>query len=195
MVGLRPLQILKRTAIHLRSGMGSWVFWTMTQGSRRQWSAKAGLSAGQVPTAMRRGSEDFVEVSWETANRLVAEELQRVIQNHGNQAIFAGSYGWASAGRFHHAQSQLKRFLNCIGGYAGSKNTYSFAAAEVVVPHILGDVPGAPRSDHVLGHRRLRLRPLRRFRRSSPEERSDQSGRNGQSRTKGGSSGGGRRRR
>ena len=72
----------------------------------------------------------------------MAEELQRVIQNHGNQAIFAGSYGWASAGRFHHAQSQLKRFLNCIGGYTGSKNTYSFAAAEVVVPHILGTFRG-----------------------------------------------------
>ena len=31
---------------------------------------------------------------------------------HGNEAIYGGSYGWASAGRFHHAQSQLHRFLN-----------------------------------------------------------------------------------
>ena len=37
---------------------------------------------------------------------------------HGNESIFGGSYGWASASRFHHASgSQLHRFLNCIGGY------------------------------------------------------------------------------
>ena len=70
--------------------------------------------------------------------QLVANELNRVKSNFGNHTIYAGSYGWASAGRFHHAQSQLKRFLNCIGGYTGSVNTYSYAAAEVVVPHILG---------------------------------------------------------
>ena len=27
-------------------------------------------------------------------------------------AVFGGSYGWSSAGRFHHAQSQVHRFLN-----------------------------------------------------------------------------------
>ncbi|WP_163021321.1 molybdopterin-dependent oxidoreductase, partial [Pseudomonas viridiflava] len=63
-----------------------------------------------------RGQEPFVEVSWEVALDLVARELKRVRQAHGNQAIFGGSYGWGSAGRFHHAQSQLHRFLNCIGG-------------------------------------------------------------------------------
>ncbi len=85
-----------------------------------------------------RGSDPFVEVSWEKAETLVADELNRVKSNYGNASIFGGSYGWASAGRFHHAQSQLHRFLNCIGGYTRSKFTYSFAAAEAMVPHILG---------------------------------------------------------
>ena len=89
-----------------------------------------------------RGDDSFVQVSWDEANRLVAHELERVRSKYGNKAIYAGSYGWASAGRFHHAQSQLKRLLNCIGGYTASKNTYSFAAAEVVVPHILGNFRG-----------------------------------------------------
>ena len=89
-----------------------------------------------------RGDDAFIPISWERANALVARELTRVIKDHGNQAIYAGSYGWASAGRFHHAQSQLKRFLNCIGGYTASVNTYSFAAAEVVVPHVLGTFRG-----------------------------------------------------
>ena len=85
-----------------------------------------------------RGVEPFVSVSWDEAETLVADELRRVSKSFGNSAIFAGSYGWSSAGRFHHAQSQLHRFLNCIGGYTKSKFTYSFAAAEAMVPHILG---------------------------------------------------------
>ncbi|WP_337188157.1 molybdopterin-dependent oxidoreductase [Phenylobacterium sp.] len=86
----------------------------------------------------RRGQEPFVEVSWDEAQRLVAEALRGAQAQGGNRAIYGGSYGWASAGRFHHAQSQLHRFLNLFGGYTSSRNTYSFAAAEVIVPHVLG---------------------------------------------------------
>nr|MDQ6120126.1 molybdopterin-dependent oxidoreductase [Klebsiella pneumoniae subsp. pneumoniae] len=52
--------------------------------------------------------------------------------------MYGGSYGWASAGRFHHAQSQLHRFLKGLGGYTASTNTYSSAAGERILPHILG---------------------------------------------------------
>ena len=77
-------------------------------------------------------------MSWDFALDLAAESLARVRAEHGNQAIYGGSYGWASAGRFHHALGQVHRFLNCIGGYTASVNTYSAAAAEVIVPHVLG---------------------------------------------------------
>ncbi|MEE4183692.1 molybdopterin guanine dinucleotide-containing S/N-oxide reductase [Pseudomonas viridiflava] len=87
-----------------------------------------------------RGQEPFVEVSWEVALDLVALELKRVRQEHGNQAIFGGSYGWGSAGRFHHAQSQLHRFLNCIGGYVSSTDSYSLGAGRVLMPHIVGSM-------------------------------------------------------
>jgi biotin/methionine sulfoxide reductase len=90
----------------------------------------------------RRGQDAFVPVSWETASALVAGEIRRVTAEHGNSAIFGGSYGWASAGRFHHAQSQLHRFLNVCGGYTFSVNTHSYAAAEVLLPHILGSQDG-----------------------------------------------------
>ena len=99
---------------------------------------KSWLNGGPGYRPELRGVDPFVEVTWETANKLVAEELERVRSSHGNSSIFGGSYGWASAGRFHHAQSQLHRFLNCIGGYTKSKFTYSFAAAEAMVPHVLG---------------------------------------------------------
>lgn len=103
---------------------------------------KSWLEHGPGTRGDLRGSEAFVSVSWDEAERLVAAELDRVRTEHGNQAIYAGSYGWASAGRFHHAQSQLKRFLNCIGGFSYSVNTYSYAAAEVMVPHVIGDFLG-----------------------------------------------------
>mgnify|MGYP004705060571 FL=1 len=85
-----------------------------------------------------RGKEPFVEVSWEKALDLLAGELHSVKQRHGNQAIFGGSYGWGSAGRFHHVQSQLHRFLKGFGGYTASTNTYSSAAGERILPHIIG---------------------------------------------------------
>jgi biotin/methionine sulfoxide reductase len=103
---------------------------------------KSWLESGPGSNNHLRGIEPFVEVSWEKAEKLLAEELTRVKNQFGNQAIFGGSYGWSSAGRFHHAQSQLHRFLKCIGGYTRSVGTYSFAAAEVMVPHVLGDYWG-----------------------------------------------------
>ena len=89
-----------------------------------------------------RGKEPFVAVSWERALDLAAAELDRVRNEFGNESIYAGSYGWSSAGRFHHAQSQVHRFMNAIGGYTYSVDTYSVAAAQVILPHIIGTVSG-----------------------------------------------------
>ncbi|MEL6207459.1 MAG: molybdopterin-dependent oxidoreductase, partial [Pseudomonadota bacterium] len=85
-----------------------------------------------------RGSEDFVALPWDEALDIAAQELQRVRQIHGNEAIYGGSYGWASAGRFHHAQSQVHRFLNCIGGYVSSFGSYSTGCAQAIMPHVFG---------------------------------------------------------
>lgn len=88
----------------------------------------------------RRGRDPFVQVPWDEALKLVADELERVITQFGNEAIFGGSYGWSSAGRFHHAQSQVHRFLNSIGGYVGHVGTYSLGAARTLLPRILMDM-------------------------------------------------------
>lgn len=100
---------------------------------RRSW-----LEGGPGTDTHLRGVEPFVQVSWDHALELAAAEIDRVRTQHGNQAIYSGSYGWASAGRFHHAQSQLHRFMATIGGSTTKVNTYSLAAAEVIVPHVLG---------------------------------------------------------
>jgi biotin/methionine sulfoxide reductase len=101
---------------------------------RRSW-----LERGPGPDD-RRGRDEFVELPWEEVLDLLGGELARVRDSFGPSAIFGGSYGWSSAGRFHHAQSQIHRFLNTVlGGYVRSVNTYSEGAAAVIVPHVLGN--------------------------------------------------------
>ena len=99
---------------------------------------KSWLERGPENHGGGRGAEPFVPISWDRAMDLVADELDRVKRQYGNDAIFGGSYGWASAGRFHHCQSQLHRFLNCHGGYVRSVDSYSSAAARVILPHVVG---------------------------------------------------------
>ena len=111
----------------------------------RRPAIRQGWLEGRARTG--RGQEKFVEVEWDEALDLVGAELTRVKAAHGNGAIFGGSYGWASAGRFHHAQSQIHRFLNTIGGYVRHQDSYSLAAARVLMPHIL-----APMDDLMASH-------------------------------------------
>ncbi|MFD1718991.1 molybdopterin-dependent oxidoreductase [Georgenia deserti] len=108
---------------------------------RESWLAGAVDGGERRPE--RRGGEPFVEVSWERALDLVAGELQRVREQHGNAAIFGGSYGWSSAGRFHHAKTQLHRFLTCFGGFTDQISNYSFGAAAAILPHVLGTASAA----------------------------------------------------
>lgn len=101
---------------------------------RKSWLDKGFMAGGEG-----RGAEPFVEVPWDEAIDIVSSELKRVKAEYGNESIFAGSYGWASAGRFHHAKTQLQRFMNCFGGYTAQKHSYSLAAGLAILPHILGD--------------------------------------------------------
>ncbi|UUE28126.1 molybdopterin guanine dinucleotide-containing S/N-oxide reductase [Rhodococcus qingshengii] len=99
---------------------------------RRGW-----LENGPGPSD-RRGADEFVSISWDELTELLSRELRRVVDAHGNNAIFGGSYGWASAGRFHHAQSQVHRFLNQLGGYTKSVHSYSLGATGVIMPRVVG---------------------------------------------------------
>jgi biotin/methionine sulfoxide reductase len=99
---------------------------------RRGW-----LEGGPGPDR-GRGRDSFVPVEWPRALDLVAAELQRVYAAHGPRAVFGGSYGWASAGRFHDAPRQLHRFLNVAGGYVRSVGSYSSGAASLILPHVIG---------------------------------------------------------
>ncbi|OCB59214.1 molybdopterin oxidoreductase [Mycobacterium vulneris] len=99
---------------------------------RRGW-----LRDGPGPST-ERGADEFVAVSWDELTELLAGELRRVVDTYGNEAIYGGSYGWSSAGRFHHAQSQVHRFLKMLGGYTFSRHSYSLGATGVIMPRVVG---------------------------------------------------------
>ncbi|OBX33950.1 dimethyl sulfoxide/trimethylamine N-oxide reductase precursor [Halomonas elongata] len=116
---------------------------------RRGW-----LENGPGPDR-RRGEDDFVEVEWDEALDLAAKELRRLGAGPdqcrdgpvAGAQVFGGSYGWASAGRFHHVQSQIHRFLNSIfGGYVGSVDSYSSAAGGVILDLVWGNPLNHPPS-------------------------------------------------
>ena len=99
---------------------------------RKGWLDNIGKSDG------KRGRDEFIPVTWDKAFELASKELLKTKNVYGNSAIYAGSYGWASAGRFHHAKSQVNRFFNLFGGFSSSFQSYSYAAAQTLLPHIIG---------------------------------------------------------
>lgn len=115
---------------------------------RRSW-----LENGPGSRRDARGTDDFVPVTWDVALDAVSADITRVARDFGPDSVFGGSYGWSSAGRFHHAQSQVHRFLNStIGGYTRSVNTYSAGAAEVIMPHIAGPLGALSRHEATWEH-------------------------------------------
>jgi len=123
--------------------------------------ARPAVRAGWLRDRSRsgRGAQSYVEVSWDEALALVAGELARVRGEHGAQGIFGGSYGWSSAGRFHHARTQARRFLFAGGGCTDQVGNYSWGCAQFFLPHVIGTFdPVAGKVTHwpsIVRHTRL----------------------------------------
>ncbi|MCR9085707.1 MAG: molybdopterin-dependent oxidoreductase [Rhodobacteraceae bacterium] len=98
-----------------------------------------GLQGGEDKRHLR-GRDEFVRVDWDTALGLTAKAILDTIDEHGNEAIFSSSYGaWAHGGVL--TPNVLQgRFFNLIGGMAVTVGDYSGGAAQVVMPHVVGDM-------------------------------------------------------
>jgi len=86
----------------------------------------------------KRGAEPFVRVSWDEALDIVAGEVDRVRTSYGNEAIYAGSYGWRSAGNQHNSINALKRFMNLAGGFVDARGNYSWEIRPIIMPYVIG---------------------------------------------------------
>ena len=87
-----------------------------------------------------RSKEEFVRVDWDTALKLTARAILDTVEEHSNESIFSSSYGaWAHGGVL--TPNVLQgRFFNLIGGMSVTVGDYSGGAAQVAMPHILGDM-------------------------------------------------------
>ncbi|QCD44227.1 molybdopterin-dependent oxidoreductase [Campylobacter mucosalis] len=99
---------------------------------------KGYLEKGYKSDKSKRGKDEWVEISWDEAYKLVADELKRVYKEYGGQSIYGGSYGWYCVGSVNNPQALLGRMLNILGGYTTRTLNYSQHAISAITPHITG---------------------------------------------------------
>ena len=101
---------------------------------------KSYLENPDSPKPELRGKDEWVEVPYEEAIKLVARELKKTRAQKGLQSVFAGSYGWKSSGNVHNSRILLHRFMNLSGGFVGSLGDYSTGASQIIMPHVVGSI-------------------------------------------------------
>nr|WP_315045989.1 molybdopterin guanine dinucleotide-containing S/N-oxide reductase [uncultured Campylobacter sp.] len=99
---------------------------------------KSYLADPDNPKPELRGLDEWVEVKYEDAIKLVARELKKTREQKGADSVFAGSYGWQSTGNVHVSRTLLHRFMNLSGGFTGVTGDYSTGAAQVIMPYVTG---------------------------------------------------------
>ncbi|NLK65952.1 MAG: molybdopterin-dependent oxidoreductase [Campylobacteraceae bacterium] len=115
---------------------------------------KSFLEHGYKSDRSLRGKEEFVEVSWDEALDLVANELKRVYKEYGKDAVYGGNFGWHCVGIVNNPETLLKRMLNTIGGFTDKTLSYSRHALRGISPSLSEDESSAKQTslEHVLNH-------------------------------------------
>ncbi len=96
----------------------------------------------------QRGEAIFERITWDEAYDLAASEINRVIENYGNEALLVpyGTGAYSSTNGSHLA----RRLFNCYGGHLDTYNSYSWACINVATPTVYGTrVTGNQRQDWV----------------------------------------------
>jgi molybdopterin guanine dinucleotide-containing S/N-oxide reductase-like protein len=98
---------------------------------------KPGGSGGDRAT---RGVPMYRRASWDEALGIVAAELKRVKENHGNEAILSdlAAGGWQTAGQLHAKIAQFGRFMGLFGGYTYTIGSKSYACWQWGAPYSWG---------------------------------------------------------
>jgi len=81
-----------------------------------------------------RGAGEWEEISWDTAFTTIADNLKRLIKQHGNESIYinygTGVIGATLATSWPPGSTAVARLMNCIGGSLNQYNDYSAANIE-----------------------------------------------------------------
>ena len=83
-----------------------------------------------------RGSDSYVSVSWEDIIEILAKELSRIKENMETNLLQDHMDGLQLVDFIMLRDNY--RFFNCFGGYTKSVGTYSYAASEAIIPHVIG---------------------------------------------------------
>ncbi len=101
---------------------------------------KSWLEQGPDSRNDLRGRDEWVQVSWDKAIRLVGDQIRHLQQTAGPSSIYAGSYGWKSTGMLHNSRALLSRLMNLAGGFLSYSGDYSTGAAQVIMSHVVGSM-------------------------------------------------------
>ncbi|MBR2148536.1 MAG: molybdopterin-dependent oxidoreductase, partial [Campylobacter sp.] len=136
-ISSKPYQTLSKIPNPLQDTMADLVYKTRITAPMVR---KSYLENPDSPKPELRGIDEWVEVKYEDAIKLVARELKKTREQKGMQSIFAGSYGWYSSGKLHNPRILLHRFMNLSGGFVGTLGDYSTGASQVIMPHVVGSI-------------------------------------------------------
>lgn len=90
----------------------------------------------------KRGSGEFEQISWEEAFDTIAEKLQGVLDEYGNEAVYinyaTGALGGTVSKSWPPASTPIARMMNLLGGYLNHYGTYSAAQIAAAGPYTYG---------------------------------------------------------
>jgi anaerobic dimethyl sulfoxide reductase subunit A len=99
----------------------------------------------------KRGEGKFIRISWDEALETIANQMQRVKAQFGNDALFV-PYGTGSYNQLN-GSHVARRLMNLFGGCLGIYNSYSWGAINIATPTVYGTlVTGNQRQDWLNSH-------------------------------------------
>ena len=90
----------------------------------------------------KRGSGEYEQITWEEAFDTIAEKLQEVLDEYGNEAVYinyaTGTLGAIVGKSWPPGASPIARLMNTLGGYLNHYGTYSAAQIAAALPYTFG---------------------------------------------------------
>ncbi|VDZ83318.1 Dimethyl sulfoxide reductase DmsA precursor [Kluyvera intermedia] len=98
----------------------------------------------------KRGEGKFERISWDEALDTIANNLQRVVKDYGNEAVYINYSSGIVGGNITRSSpsgSAVMRLMNCYGGSLNQYGTYSTAQIACAMPYTYGTNDGNSTSD------------------------------------------------
>ncbi|MBZ7975764.1 molybdopterin-dependent oxidoreductase [Campylobacter sp. RM12637] len=85
-----------------------------------------------------RLNDEFIEISWDKAFELIANNLKKYYEKYGSSSIYAESYEWGGVGKIGWGRMLIHRLINALGGGVFELGDYSTGSAIASMPYVFG---------------------------------------------------------